>query len=170
MSIFEIISAIILILACVFIVVVILLKDTKTQMSQSISGTSADSFYQKNVGRTKEAILNKATIVATVLRARRGGKSYQCLRQERKRRQYFRQQRGRYKLRYDYDIERSKYGYIVKRDELRRGVERYKLRCSIERHERDGFEPRKLCGFRITASGQALCLSFVYGQVRSFRI
>lgn len=67
MSIFEIISAIILILACVFIVVVILLKDTKTQMSQSISGTSADSFYQKNVGRTKEAILNKATIVATVL-------------------------------------------------------------------------------------------------------
>ena len=67
MSIFEIISAIILILACVFIVVVILLKDTKTQMSQSISGTSSDSFYQKNVGRTKEAILNKATIVATVL-------------------------------------------------------------------------------------------------------
>lgn len=67
MSIFEIISAVVLIIACVFIVVVILLKDTKTRMSQSISGTSADSFYQKNVGRTKEAILNKATIVATVL-------------------------------------------------------------------------------------------------------
>lgn len=67
MSIFEIISAIILILACVFIVVVILLKDTKTQMSQQISGTTSDSFYQKNVGRTKEAMLNKATIVATVL-------------------------------------------------------------------------------------------------------
>lgn len=67
MSIFEIISAIVLILACAFIVVVILLKDTKTQMSQQISGTTSDSFYQKNVGRTKEAILNKATIVATVL-------------------------------------------------------------------------------------------------------
>lgn len=67
MSVFEIVSAIVLILACVFIVVVVLLKDTKTQMSQSISGTSSDSYYQKNAGRTKEAILNKATIVAAVL-------------------------------------------------------------------------------------------------------
>lgn len=67
MNVFEIVSAIVLILACVFIVIVILLKDTKTQMSQSISGTSSDSFYQKNAGRTKEAMLNKATIVAAVL-------------------------------------------------------------------------------------------------------
>lgn len=67
MSIFEIISAIILILACVFIIVVVLMKDTKTQMSQQISGTSSDSFYQRNVGRTKEAMLNKATVVAAVI-------------------------------------------------------------------------------------------------------
>lgn len=67
MNVFEVVSAIILILACVFIVIVIQLKDTKTQMSQSISGSSSDSFYQKNAGRTKEAILNKATIVAAVL-------------------------------------------------------------------------------------------------------
>lgn len=67
MSIFEVISAIVLILACVFIVVVVLMKDTKTQMSQQISGTSSDSFYQRNVGRTKDAILNKATIVAAVI-------------------------------------------------------------------------------------------------------
>lgn len=67
MSIFEIISAIILILACVFIIVVVLMKDTKTQMSQQISGTSSDSFYQRNVGRTKDAILNKATVVAAVI-------------------------------------------------------------------------------------------------------
>lgn len=67
MSIFEIISAIVLILACVFIVVVVLMKDTKTQMSQQISGTTSDSFYQKNVGRTKDAILNKATVVAAVI-------------------------------------------------------------------------------------------------------
>ena len=44
MGIFEIISAIILIIACVFLVVVVLLKDTKTQMSQTISGTTSDSF------------------------------------------------------------------------------------------------------------------------------
>lgn len=67
MGIFEIISAIILIAACVFIVVVVLMKETKTQMSQSISGTSSDSFYQKNSGRTKEAMLNKATITAAVV-------------------------------------------------------------------------------------------------------
>lgn len=67
MSTFEVISAIILMIACVFIVVVVLIKDTKTQMSQSISGQSSDSYYQKNAGRTKEAMLNKATIVAAVL-------------------------------------------------------------------------------------------------------
>lgn len=67
MSIFEIISAIVLIIACVFIVVVVLLKDTKTQMSQTISGTAGDSFYQKNAGRTKEAMLNKSTIVAVII-------------------------------------------------------------------------------------------------------
>lgn len=67
MGIFEVISAIVLIVACVFIVIVVLMKDTKTQMSQSISGTSNDSFYQKNAGRTKEAILNRATIVAAII-------------------------------------------------------------------------------------------------------
>lgn len=67
MSIFEIISAIVLIIACVFIVVVVLLKDTKTQMSQTISGTAGDSFFQQNKGRTKEAMLNKATIAAVII-------------------------------------------------------------------------------------------------------
>lgn len=67
MGIFEIISAIVLILACVFIVIIVLMKDTKTQMSQTISGSSSDSFYQKNAGRTKEAMLNKATIASAVV-------------------------------------------------------------------------------------------------------
>ena len=53
MGIFEIISAIILIIACVFIVVVVLMKDTKTQMSQTISGSTSDIYFQKNAGRTK---------------------------------------------------------------------------------------------------------------------
>lgn len=67
MGIFEIISAIILIIACVFIVVVVLMKDTKTQMSQTISGSAADSYYGKNSGRTKDAMLNKATAAAAVV-------------------------------------------------------------------------------------------------------
>ena len=67
MNIFEIISAIILIIACVFIIVVVLMKETKNQMSQTISGTTADSYYGKNSGRTKDAMLNKATIAAMVV-------------------------------------------------------------------------------------------------------
>lgn len=67
MNIFEIVSAIVLIIACVFIVIVVLMKDTKTQMSQTISGATSDSFFQKNAGRTKEAMLNKATIAAVIV-------------------------------------------------------------------------------------------------------
>lgn len=67
MNIFEIISAIVLIIACVFIVIVVLMNDSKTGMSQAISGASADSFYQKNSGRTKEAKLNRAMVAATIV-------------------------------------------------------------------------------------------------------
>ena len=67
MGIFEIISAIVLIIACVFIVIVVLMKETKTRMSQTISGTSADSYFGKNSGRTKDAMLNKATIAAAII-------------------------------------------------------------------------------------------------------
>lgn len=66
MGIFEIISAIVLILACVFIIIVVLMQDTKTQMSQTISGSSNDNFFQRNSGRTKEAMLNKATVAAAI--------------------------------------------------------------------------------------------------------
>lgn len=67
MGIFEIISAIVLIIACVFIVIVVLMKETKTRMSQTISGTSADSYFGKNSGRTKDAMLNKATIASAII-------------------------------------------------------------------------------------------------------
>ncbi len=67
MGVFEIISAIVLIVACIFIIVVVLMKDTKTQMSQAIGGASSDNFFQKNSGRTKEAKLNRATVAATIV-------------------------------------------------------------------------------------------------------
>ncbi len=67
MGIFEIISAIALILACVIIVIVVLMQNGNTGMSSAISGTSADSFYQKNSGRTKEAKLNRACTVAAIV-------------------------------------------------------------------------------------------------------
>ena len=67
MGVFEIISAVLLILACVFIVAVVLMQDSKQGMSQTITGASADNYYQKNSSRTKEAKLAKMTKAAAVI-------------------------------------------------------------------------------------------------------
>ena len=67
MSVLEIIAAILLILACVFIVLVVLMQDSKQGMSQTISGSSADNYFQKNSGRTKEARLAKLTRTAAII-------------------------------------------------------------------------------------------------------
>ena len=64
MGVFEIISAVVLILACVFIVLVVLMQDTKHGMSQTITGGSADNYYQRNSGRSNEAKLNRMTKTA----------------------------------------------------------------------------------------------------------
>jgi len=67
MGILEIISAICLILSCVFIIIMVLMQDSKKGMSQALTGGSSESFYQKNSGRTKEARLAKATRTAAIL-------------------------------------------------------------------------------------------------------
>ena len=67
MSVLEIIAAILLILACIFIVLVVLMQDSKQGMSQTISGASADNYFQKNSGRTKEAKLAKLTRTAAIV-------------------------------------------------------------------------------------------------------
>lgn len=67
MEILEIVSAICLILACIFIIIMVLLQDSKKGMSQALTGGSSDNFYQRNTGRTKEAKLAKATRTAAIL-------------------------------------------------------------------------------------------------------
>lgn len=67
MSVLEIIAAILLILACVFIVLVVLMQDSKQNMSQAITGASGDNYFQKNSGRSKEARLAKWTKIAAVI-------------------------------------------------------------------------------------------------------
>ena len=67
MSVLEIIAAILLILACIFIVLVVLMQDSKQGMSQAISGASADNYFQKNSGRTKEAKLARLTRTAAII-------------------------------------------------------------------------------------------------------
>ncbi len=66
MTVIEIISAFLLIIACVFVVAVVLMQESKQGMSNVITGGSSDNYYQKNSGRTREAKLAKATKVAAV--------------------------------------------------------------------------------------------------------
>lgn len=59
----EIIGGVAILIFCVAIVFVCLMQDQKSQdsMTSALTGASAESFYGKNEGRTKEAILNKFT-------------------------------------------------------------------------------------------------------------
>ena len=52
-----------LLISCALIIILCLMQDQKQQqnMTSAITGGSNDSFYGKNEGRTKEAILNKIT-------------------------------------------------------------------------------------------------------------
>ena len=59
----EIIGGVLILISCLLIIVLCLMQDQKQQqnMTSALSGGSNDSFYGKNEGRTKEAILNKIT-------------------------------------------------------------------------------------------------------------
>ena len=59
----EIIGGIALLVISLAIVIICLLQDQKSQdsMTSALTGASSESFYGKNEGRTKEAILNKIT-------------------------------------------------------------------------------------------------------------
>lgn len=63
MSTLEIIGGAVLLAICLAIIVICLMQDQKSQdsMTAALTGASTDSFYGKNEGRTKEAILNKIT-------------------------------------------------------------------------------------------------------------
>lgn len=69
MNVFEIIGGVLLIITCVLAVILCLFQDTKQQqnMTSAITGGANDSFYEKNEGRTKEAILKKITTVLLVV-------------------------------------------------------------------------------------------------------
>ena len=69
MSVLEIIGAIVLIIISIVITCICLAQDQKSQdsMTAALTGASADSFYGKNEGRTKEAILAKITRTLAIL-------------------------------------------------------------------------------------------------------
>lgn len=63
MSTLEIIGGAVILAVCIAIVIICLMQDQKSQdgMTAALTGASSESFYGKNEGRTKEAILNKIT-------------------------------------------------------------------------------------------------------------
>ncbi len=63
MSTLEMVGGIILLIVCALTIILCLSQEQKSQdsMSAALTGASADSFYGKNEGRTREAILNKIT-------------------------------------------------------------------------------------------------------------
>lgn len=69
MNVFEIIGGVLLVVTCLLAVVLCLFQDNKQQqnMTSAITGGANDSFYGKNEGRTKEAILRKITTVLLVI-------------------------------------------------------------------------------------------------------
>ncbi len=63
MEIYEIICGAVVLLSSLLIIVLCLMQDSKTQqnMTSALGGGSNESFYGKNEGRTKEAMLQKLT-------------------------------------------------------------------------------------------------------------
>lgn len=69
MSTIEIVFGVLLIISCLIVIILCMMQDTKSQdsMTSAITGASSDSFYGKNTGRTKEAMLIKTTRVFAII-------------------------------------------------------------------------------------------------------
>lgn len=66
MSVFEIIGGILLLAASLIIIVLVILQEVKQQGMETITGSSSDSYYGKNKGRTRDALLAKITKIAAI--------------------------------------------------------------------------------------------------------
>ena len=63
---FEIVSAILLLIACVVLVVLVMLQESKDKMSQTLTGGTNESYLGRNSGRTLDAMLARITKVAAI--------------------------------------------------------------------------------------------------------
>jgi len=68
MSLFEIISGILLLISGIIIIIVVVLQESKQEgMSSTISGGGSDSYFDKNKPQTKDAMLGRLTKILAVL-------------------------------------------------------------------------------------------------------
>ena len=65
----EIIGGVVILIISLITIILCLSQEQKSQdsMTAALTGASADSFYGKNEGRTKEAILSKITRTLSIL-------------------------------------------------------------------------------------------------------
>lgn len=64
----EIIAGVLLIVAGLIIILVVLAQDTKEQgLTSAIGGGSNESFYERNMGKTRDAKLSKFTRNAAII-------------------------------------------------------------------------------------------------------
>ena len=64
----DITVGVILIIAAIFLVVAVLRQSGKDKkLSGAIGGTSSDTYYGKNKGSSKDALLNKLTIIVSIV-------------------------------------------------------------------------------------------------------
>ncbi len=63
MRVLEIVGGVVLLITCIAIIILCLSQEQKSQdsMTAALTGASADSFYGKNEGRSREAVLAKIT-------------------------------------------------------------------------------------------------------------
>lgn len=67
MNAFEIAGAIILLLACVTIIGVVMMQESKSNGMSAVSGADSGANFGKNRAKTKEVLLNKVTKVAAII-------------------------------------------------------------------------------------------------------
>ena len=69
MTTLEIIGGVAILIISLIVIILCLSQEQKSQdsMTAALTGASADSFYGKNEGRTKEAILAKITRTLSIL-------------------------------------------------------------------------------------------------------
>lgn len=68
MSVYEIVAGVLLIIASLVIVLVVLVQDSKEQgLTSAIGGGSNESFYENNMGRTRDAKLSRFTKWAAIV-------------------------------------------------------------------------------------------------------
>ncbi|MGN0591207.1 preprotein translocase subunit SecG [Ruminococcus sp.] len=69
MNIFEIVGGVLLLITVVLATILCMMQDQNRDqnMTSAITGASNDSFYGKNAGRTKEAILSRFTWILLIV-------------------------------------------------------------------------------------------------------